>query len=202
VGLLTQGAAASSGIEIDYIWNNVAYIGTLPNPPIPFQFDSVSTTNSKCEIHAWNNTVVGGAGTCMRTVSRGNGNFGVLDIQNNHCISNVAAPTGIISLGVTGNTYTNLNNVLQTLAVATAQGYTPSEPFAYSPTAGGATISAGLNLTALAAGATISLLQDTTFGGSRATKPRPASGAWDAGAYEFVVGTKPTPPTNLTITVI
>lgn len=201
VMILCQGAAPNNGAEIDYVWNNVFYVGTDANPPIPLQFDSISTNMANCQVHAWNNTIVGGAGACMRTVSRGNGNFGVLDIQNNHCISDTAAPGGIIELGVTGTTLKNNNNVLQTQKAAAAQGYSNTEQFFYSPTAGGATIGAGANLESLATGALASLAQDTGYAGERTTVARPTSGAWDVGAYQFVAGTgtAPTPPTNLEI---
>ena len=202
VGILTQGGAPGSGVETNYIWNNVAYVGSSANPPIPFQFDSVSTSNSKCEVHIWNNTVVGGAGVCMRTISRGNGNFGVLDIQNNHCISDVAGPNGIIELGVSATTLVNSNNLLQTQAVAAKQGYAATEPFAYSPILGGSTIGAGLNLLSKAIGLIATLAQDTTYAGSRPTIARPTSGAWDIGAYEFHASGAPAPPTNVMIGTI
>jgi hypothetical protein len=198
VGILTQGGASSSGVEIDYIWNNVAYTGNVAT--IPLQFDSVSTSNSSSQIHAWNNTIYGGSSLpCMRTVSRGNGNFGILDIQNNHCISD----SSVISLGVGGNIYTNNNNLLTASATASSLGFTSSETFAYSPTSSSSpTIGAGANLSVLALVATLSLDADTTFGGVRSTLLRPLLGAWDVGAYQFsgsVSTTKPAPPTGVQV---
>jgi hypothetical protein len=200
VGILTQGNSPSNGIEKDYLWNNVAYIGATATPPIPMQFDSVSTSNSSSEVHAWNNTIFGGSGgVCMRTVSRGNGNFGVLDIQNNHCISG----SGILTNSQTGNTFTNVDNLLMSLATATSQGYTSAQTYAYSPTlVSNATVGVGANLTSLASGATASLVNDTTYGGARSTNGRPApAAAWDAGAYEFS-GAAPSPPTNVTVIIL
>jgi hypothetical protein len=203
VGILTQGAASSSGIEKDYLWNNVAYVGSVSGPPIPFQFDSVSTSNGSSEVHAWNNTIdAGSGGVCMRTVGRGNGNFGALDIRNNHCISDV----GTISLGPSGNTYLNTNNVLMSTATAASQGYTSSEIYAYSPTAAtDGTVGAGINLANLVSSVFSTLSTDTSYGGIRLSKSRPSIGAWDAGAYEFSSsGTSgaPAPPTNLKVLVI
>jgi hypothetical protein len=202
VGILTQGAAPTSGAEIDYLWNNVAYVGSVSSPPIPMQFDSVSTSLSGSQVHAWNNTIYGGNGVCMRTVDRGNGNFGVLDIQNNHCISD----QGTISLGPSGNTYKNSNNVLMSLATAASQGYTSSEAYAYSPTsASNGTVGAGLNLTSLASASFATLVSDTPYVGVRLTKGRPSTGAWDAGAYEYSTsGTSgaPSPPTNVKVLVV
>jgi hypothetical protein len=200
VGILTQGNSSNNGIEKDYLWNNVAYIGATSSPPIPMQFDSVSTSNSSSEVHAWNNTIFAGSGgVCMRTISRGNGNFGVLDIQNNHCISG----SGILTNSQTGNTFTNVDNLLMSLATATSQGYTSAQTFAYSPTlVGNATVGVGANLTSLASGATASLVNDSTYGGTRSTNGRPApAAAWDAGAYEFS-GAAPSPPTNVSIIIL
>src|SRR4029077_13899624 len=203
VGILTQGAAPSSGIEIDYLWNNVAYVGSVSSPPIPMQFDSVSSSNSRSEIHAWNNPIVGGSrDVCMRTIGRGNGNFGVIDIENNHCISDV----GMITLGTNANTYKNTNNVLMDTSAAASQGYTSSETYAYSPTSGSSgTVGAGTNLSGLASGNAATLDKDITYAGVRPTNSRPSSGAWDAGAYQFSssgASGAPAPPTNVKFVVI
>ena len=203
VGLLTQGAAPSSGVEIDYIWNNVAYVGSVSSPPIPLQFDSVSNSNGSSEVHAWNNTIVGGSSdVCMRTIGRGNGNFGVIDIENNHCISDV----GMITLGTNANTNKNTNNVLMSASAAASQGFSSSGKYAYSPTsASNGTVGAGANLTSLASANTATLAKDTTYSGARSTNSRPSSGAWDAGAYQFSSSGSsgaPAPPTNVKVVVI
>jgi hypothetical protein len=138
----------------------------------------------------------------MRAVNRGNGNFNVLDIENNHCISD----QGVITLGITGNTYTNVTNVLMSTATAATQGYTSSETYAYSPTsATNGTVGAGTNLTSLVSASTAALDKDTAYVGMRSTNFRPSSGAWDAGAYEYSSsGTTgaPAPPTNVKVLVV
>jgi hypothetical protein len=203
VGLLTQGAPSTTGVEIDYIWNNVAYVGSVSSPPIPMQFDSVSTSMSNCEVHAWNNTIYTGTGYgfCMRTINRGLGNFGVLDLRNNHCI----AGTGLISLGVTGNTYVDTNNVLDSTTAnynAPPAGNPP--PFAYSPISSSAnTIGYGQNLSSLATGQLATLVSDTAYGGYSSTNSRGSSsctptpgtpGCWDVGAYQFPSTQSSAPP--------
>jgi hypothetical protein len=203
VGIITQGVAPSGSNEVDYIWNNVYYVGSVSSPPIPFQFDSTLSPNTGSSVHAWNNTIYAGTGTyCMRAVNRGNGNFNVLDIENNHCISD----QGVITLGITGNTYTNVTNVLMSTATAATQGYTSSETYAYSPTsATNGTVGAGTNLTSLVSASTAALTADTAYVGTRSTNFRPSSGAWDAGAYEFSSsGTTgaPAPPTNVKVLVV
>lgn len=194
VNILTQGNGGS-GAEIDYLWNNVDYIGS--SAPIPFQFDTPFTNQAGSQIHAWNNTVVGGAsGVCMRTINRGNGNLGVLELLNNHCISSV----GDITLGVTGTSYTN-TDLLMSVALANAQGYTAAEMYVYSPTsAANGTVGVAGNLSSKATGTFTTLQQDTTYGGVRPTNTRPSVGAWDYGAYQFKSNAAtPAPPTNLKV---
>ena len=198
VGILTQGAPSSSGWELDYIWDNVYWIGTQASPPIPFQFASLSTNNGNSEVHVWNNTIYAGNQSCMRTPV-GSGNFGVLDLQNNHCMTNGS----LISLVQTGMTYINNNNITQSTAAAAAQGYTQSSTYAFSPPSGGSTIGAGVNLTSTCSGNYVTLCSDTTYGGTRMTTARPGSGAWDAGAYEYSGGPAPTwVPTQVTPIVL
>jgi len=201
VALLTQGAPPSSGWEIDYIWNNVFYIGTMSNPPIPMQFAALSSSNSNSQVHAWNNTIYAGSSqVCFRTPV-GSGNFGVLDLQNNLCISDA----GLIAIVQTGNTYTNNNNVLMGTSAAASQGFTSSGQYAYAPTAStNGTVGAGVNLASLATGNFATLLKDTTYAGTRTTLSRP-SGAWDVGAYQYGASSTsgtPTPPTNVKVLVV
>jgi hypothetical protein len=185
VGILTQGAAANSGREFDYLWNNVVYVGSVGSPQIPVQFDSISTQNVSSSVYAWNNTVVGGTGdVCMQTINRSNGNFQLLQLINNHCISD----QGIITLNITGNTYTNTTNILMGTSTATAQGYTSSQTYAYSPTvSSNGTIGLGTNLESTAINQFVTLQQDTTYGGARGPNNHPPTISWDVGAYQFVV---------------
>lgn len=185
VPVLTQGAAANSGREFDYLWNNVVFVGSVGSPQVPVQFDSISTQNVSSSVYAWNNTIVGGTSvTCMATINRSNGNFQILQLINNHCISN----QGIVTLNITATTYTNTTNLLMSTATATAQGYTSSETYAYSPAASGnGTVGAGTNLESTAINQFVTLQQDTTYGGVRGPNTHPPTVAWDVGAYQFVV---------------
>lgn len=203
VGFLGQGAAPNGGWELDYLWNNVIYVGNVSSPPIPIQFSAVSGSNGNSQVHAWNNTIYAGSSdVCIRTLSQGGGNFGVVDIQNNHCISD----QGLIALGLGGNTYTNTHNVLMSTGTAASQGYTSSERYAYSPAAAtDGTVGAGVNLTAVALSSIATLLSDATFGGIKLASSRPLVGAWDAGAYQFSSSGNsgaPAPPTNVKVVVV
>lgn len=140
--------------------------------------------------YIYNNTIVSNGGACM-----GNGEASPRSIThyaNNHCINvnsycDVTGTTGINDSG----------NVMQTTAKATADGYTSSEGYAYSPAAAGnATVGAGINLTSLCASMP-DLCNDATYAvgydsvnhrviaPARTPKARPATGAWDAGAYQY-----------------
>src|ERR1019366_7310832 len=194
VGILTQGGAPSSVAEIDYLWNNVAYVGTTTGPPIPFQFDSTSTNMAGSAVYAYNNTIYGGSSVCMRTTDRGNGNYGTLDVRNNHCINTSGGGTAacgsggnLITLQITGTSCTIANNKIDgatTNFAAPPSGSSFPPPYAYSPANGSAdTISYGQNLSSLATGSLATLANDTAYGAFRAAIARPAT--WDAGAYEY-----------------
>ena len=204
VGILTQGAAPSSGAEIDYLWNNVAYVGSVSSPPIPFQFDSVSTNMAGSAVYAYHNTIYGGSGVCFRTSNRGNGSFGTLDWRNNHCITSGATFAQIQATGKTQNIANNIVDTSSTGFNSPSPGLPP--PYAYSPTSSAsATVGQGQNLSGVAKGPLASLAGDTSYagfggmtsrGGTSCTPTPGVPGCWDAGAYQFAAG-QPTPPSNL-----
>ncbi len=200
VGILTQGGAPTNGAEIDYLWNNVAYVGSISSPPIPFQFDTGSTNMAGSAIYAYNNTIYGGAGFCMRSSNRGNGDFGAIDLRNNHCISQA----GLVNLQTSAKVLTNANNLLD--STATNYNSPPSgnpPPFAYSPSSSSAnTVGYGQNLSGVATGILATLAYITTYGGygpansrgGSSCSPTPGTpGCWDAGAYLFGSGGPPAP---------
>jgi len=199
VAILTSGGAPSSGWEIDYLWNNVAYVGSVPNPPIPMEFSNVNNSGSSSgAIYAWNNTVYGGStAVCFRTLNQGSGSFGPVLLVNNHCISD----QGLLMNGL-GNP-TQSGNVTQSVSAAAAAGYSASERYAYSPTsASSPTVGAGSNQVSVALGNIATLLMDTTYAGPRTPNSRPLTGTWDAGAYQFsssAAAAPPTPPTNVKV---
>ena len=186
--ILTQGTPATGSNEIDYIWNNVIYVGSVPNPPIPIQLDTLMSPNTGSEAHVWNNTIYAGpSAVCVRTLNEGNGNYSVLDLQNNFCISD----QGFGALLNPGNTETINNNVVMATKDAVTAGLASSQPYAYQPTApdcGGVPncpVGAGTNLLIPATGNFATLANDTTYGGQRSTHIRPTSGTEDAGAYQY-----------------
>lgn len=197
--ILAQGVGGN-GSEVDYVWNNVGYVGSASQLPAAlFQFSSYET-GSNSAIFAFNNTAYGGSSVpCFRTLSQGGPKFATLTLVNNHCISD----SGFIDNGLGGNAGTIGNNVTMTVSQASSQGFTASGAYAYAPTSKTAgTVGAGTSLASLATGNLATLLNDTTYGGTRSTQARSSSGAWDAGAYQFGGPTSsgpPAPPTNVKV---
>src|SRR5208337_4007042 len=134
--------------------------------------------------------------------------------ENNHFIG--FSPASLSSVydiesGVTPTITNNGDEVFQTTAVASGQGYVASNN--YAPTAAiNATVNAGANLTSSCStfSSDSALCYGTSDGASGTgglliypTIPiiaRPTTGAWDAGAYEYQSGTPqaPTPTFNPT----
>ena len=206
-----------------YVFNNVFFNNmSCPSGCSPAGFMYVNNAggaNSTVSFYFYNNTVDSSSlvdfapSNAPLLPFSGNGIF-----QNNHFI-------GISSLG---GAYTNSgaaslkvsdngNEVYQTVSAANGQGYTASNN--YAPTgSGGATVGTGANLSGncsvfssdndFCMGTSGSVLEANGSGGQLANFPainmtsRPASSAWDAGAYMYGSSTsKLNPPTNLSATV-
>jgi hypothetical protein len=194
--------------EVDYVWNNLWYniLGNTPEGPQTRGQTGITST-------FWNNTIVPpSGGTCIQFSGQPGGSFTSITIENTHCIS-----TGPFASGSFSGTAPILNNnVLMTPTIATAQGYTASQTYAYSPTSsGGGTVGAGKticgvektcagDLAALANDTVYSCTQQTVNGvvevvcPARAVVPRPG----DVGAFQYAAGGgAPAPPTSLAAVV-
>lgn len=184
-----------------------------------------SGSGSTCTI--FNNTVEGGvdggppSGSIVRAGSF-NGHTGpsAINLYNNHIISSNST---IITTKDCSNSPCTVTQIpspqtRQDLSTANSQGYTSKQAYAFSPTStSDATVGKGVNESGLCA--TISnhnatagaaCMEDTTYGiaydsashtvngFARTPLPRPSSGAWDAGAYQFGATTgDPNPPSGL-----
>jgi len=190
--------------ETDYVWNNVI----VPTSTVGSNGPHLPQSGTPTAMYFFNNTVANWP-ACFE--SSGNGTYtwtGVLLIQNNHCIP--ASGSGTVSGSPTGGTTTISNNVGMTTATANSQGYTNAETYVYSPISGCTsatcgTVQAGVNLTSTVPAGFVT--SDTTYACSQQTistvvqsvcpartvNVRPASGAWDAGAYEVVSSGLSTP---------
>lgn len=204
-----------NGSETDYVMNNIIYgvsPGQTPNGP-------EAGPSTGLSMYFWNNTIVDPNGNTCFFPSGQTGSYTVIDFRNNHCISPASSALGS---GFTVTTLINSNNLLQTASTADSNSspqydqYTSSETYVYSPVAStNSTVGAGTNLTSNWPGGfstndtSYACTQQTISGVVQAVCParianaRPASGAWDVGAYQFSSSTAqaPQPPTNLQATV-
>jgi hypothetical protein len=198
-----EGQIGNPG-ETDYIWNNIWY-----NPGPGANNPQVPQSETPVAMYFWNNTIVGGDG-CIHDAAHGYSWSKAFRSQNNLCIS----ATGSNSSGSpSAGSVVISNNVGLTDSLATAGGFTSSQAIAYSPTsASSPTVGKGANLTSLwPAGfkvldgslictqQTVSTVVQVVCSGT--PKALSASGAWDAGAYQWngnaSSGGQPTPPTNV-----
>jgi hypothetical protein len=191
--------------ETDYVWNNIWYNPNLLNPS-QANGPEVPQSETPVAMYFWNNTVVDSADGCMGNAGHGSTFSTAFKSQNNLCIN----PTGSAS-NASFNPFTTSNNLGLTDSQATTDGYTNSQTVAYSPTSSSSpTVGAGTNLTSVwpagfstqDAGLICTMQTVNTVVQMVCTGtpiPRPTSGAWDIGAYQFSAASsaKPNPPTNV-----
>ncbi|MGH8280562.1 MAG: DUF11 domain-containing protein, partial [Gammaproteobacteria bacterium] len=185
----------------EFIFNNIATDVTMAIDGAgvnTFLLSAISATGTR---YVFNNTCEGGPDAapgpqqgCYRELDGG-----TVYLSNSHTITSASS-----IFDVDAGTLTPTTNVTQTQSVANGQGYSFSQTFQFSPTAvGDATVGAGTNETSICnmipdANVQAACMQDTTYavgydsvnhkvlsGPARTPNARPASGAWDAGAYAF-----------------
>jgi hypothetical protein len=197
-----------------YAYNNLIY-GNGMDSDKGISIGSHPSDGTTGTYYIYNNTIDPEGGSCM-----GNGEpspRSTTHYANNHCINSSTICDG------TGTTCSNDGgNLTQTLAQASADSsphldqYTSSETYPFSPIAStNSTVGAATNLTALCSGNLAALCNDSSYANydtvnhrvvMRAAVTRPATGAWDIGAYQFSTSqvpvppppSLPAPPTNLT----
>jgi hypothetical protein len=141
----------------------------------------------------YNNTMYGNGGTrnCIDMGSGPNNSAMFVALQNNHCITGANPYWNNQATGSTITNYAgsavaatiNASSVVQSASTATSQGYTQAN--VYAPTASAnatvafASNANSANLTSLCAGDLTPLCSDI-YG-----KPRPTTGGWQAGAYQY-----------------
>jgi hypothetical protein len=193
----------------DYIYNNVGhdvFCGgncnnfDVSNPGTTYMIYN-NTWESMNATAIWANGITGNGAT-------------FIDL-NNHYITNNGtgcAAVYVLTSRVNGGVTSCSGNVFQTISAANAQGYTSANDFA--PTAQStATVGTGTNQTNMGSLFGPAFLESTTeacaYNSTNHTvscpvitvNNRPATGAWDAGAYISGRGAQPAAPTNLIATV-
>jgi hypothetical protein len=169
--LLHPGASGATNVAL-FIYNNIIW-----NVASPVDIDeyNISVPNSATVTHFFNNTMVGtGIGAVKRNQTYHLTEF---DCENNFWINdgplNPIFTAAVTSAYAPVGTVIDTSNLMVSVSTAAADGYTAGNGFA--PTASTSpTVGAATNLTSLG-------LFTTDFNGN----PRPATGAWDVGAYEF-----------------
>ncbi|MHB8652840.1 MAG: hypothetical protein ACYDA9_03075 [Terriglobia bacterium] len=200
------------------IFNNVMYdtdTGNVLDLAAPLINNGCANNGTYCNVGGtdlvYNNTMECGPDSNPNAVCAAGISSSVVAValENNHFISSAGS-----YWNTNGVTPTLITNLQQSLATANGQGYSSAEFDPFSPTASGnSTVGAGTNLTSSCTGSASTLCSDTPIGVAynstthtvsvpfRTTNSRPASGAWDIGAYEFASAPppiKPNPPISIT----
>ncbi len=148
-----------SSANTAYIYNNLIY----NTPPIAIQFQN-NQNGAAIKGYVYNNTIVNSSGAvALRSIC----SSCTVVAENNFSINDGGFATGFTSQTVA-------DNLEETTAQATAAGYTAANN--WQPTSASApTVGAGVNLSSV-------------FTTDLVGNPRPSSGAWDIGAYQYVQG--------------
>ena len=176
--------SASNGLgNTQYVYNNLVW-NAGANPPIVINSQSMLTGSTSNQF-IYNNTLAGGAAACIQVAAQFLPATNLF-VQNNHCISDQSGSQAWCWNNAGGNFQCGLvtsvvfsNNILMTTAASASQGYLAANSF-QPPSAGAATVGAGLNLSASCPSAGAALCAD------RLGAARPANTSlWDAGAYLY-----------------
>jgi hypothetical protein len=191
-----------------YFFNNVQYdnMNAISGPAACIRLNSVSNSSSTQQAYIYNNTT---DSSCLFKFEKANSPLtpwnGTGYFQNNHFIG--FSPASLASAYVCDNpgyqcnvTDTSLTEVYQTVAVANGEGYTAANNYAPTLSSNDTVVVAGSNNSSSCSvfSADMALCSGTsgavTQSGGNITYPaitivaRPATGSWNAGAYQFQLG--------------
>ena len=172
------GLSSPSTNTTTYMFNNLF----IHSQQEPMQFDDreLVVANPSIFIGIYNNTVVGESGALVVGNNNPTYHFSAVDVRDNFWIMSVTPIIGSPTI------LTNSFNLQLSSATATSDGYTLAN--SYQPTsASSPTVGVGTNLTLLG------FITNDIVGVAR-----PATGAWDVGAYQYVSNSIP----NYTFTVV
>jgi hypothetical protein len=225
-GMSCEGFQVGNPGETTYAWNNVWNVGYNVNggdngPQLP-QGGSPTVA-----LYFFNNTIFWGSyqSHCVNVSTNGNKWSSAFVMENNHCITGVNPSGSSQSGNMVDNTITGAasivfsNNIVESQATASGQGYTSAESYMFSPaSSSGPTVGAGANLGSVSWWPAGFDTKDTAYACTqqtvstvvqvvcpvRAANTRPTGSlAWDAGAYSFSSGSvAPNPPSGLAAIVV
>ncbi len=213
------GSSCSTGVT-DYIFNNVEWNPGWGSLSISSEEWTSQTMTSNPTFYIWNNTFYSNSGTnnCI-----GAGQFYgnsptapmYFNLYNNHCISD---QTGMVAFGIndakdcttasecgTWNGLSNPNgsttqaalataNLVMTPSNATSQNYVIANQLASTSTSNGTVKASGTNLTSSSPGCSTSGLSNLCTDVRGVSRPVSGGGAWNMGAYQYLSGKVPQPP--------
>jgi hypothetical protein len=192
-----NSSIGSSGVT--YAFNNVLFNNVAGN-----DVDNCQEGTNCGTTYYFNNTFQCGNSSSVGSCQSGSSGA----IQHAIWINNQCIATSCVSASYSGYTYSETTDLVQSVATASGQGYTYNSTYAFQPTSGsGGTVGAGTNETALCttisglnAAAGTACQNATGYAGvynttnhtvtfpALALNTRPASTAWDIGAYEYASG--------------
>jgi hypothetical protein len=214
---VTNGETYDVAVTISgYVFNNVFF--NNGNGANMYMDETGKSGETGVNDYWYNNTLGDNTGT-LRFFGNGNGRVwnGRTTFQNNHIIGyspNALSSVYNCNAGALCNITDNGSEIYQSQSAANGQGYVPSNN--YAPTAASnSTVNAGINATsfcnsipdATASAACKNGNATVTYDSLKhavvlpTPVPRPSSGAWDSGAYEYTASDTVNPPSGLSAIV-
>jgi hypothetical protein len=190
-----------------YVYNNAIYDTSVGFDSQGVAIGGHASTGNIGTVYVYNNTIEPG-GSCMGSGDTGGSILATVHYANNHCITSEG-----ICLNTAVTCVNDGTNLFQSLAAANSAGYNDAQTYAFSPTSSGSpTVGKGTDYASMCSGSAAALCSDTTYAtynttnhtvAMRTVVPRPSSGAWDIGAYQYSSSQAqaPQPPVGLQATV-
>jgi hypothetical protein len=164
-----NSVSAANGQPTWYIYNNVVICNNYETVEIdPY------SAGTPMYLYIYNNTFDNNLGVQINVVSRST-QPNLVSYFNNLMIGGSSPALGGTASVKSGN------NIITTEAAANAAGYLPAQ-FYSTPSASAMTVGQGANFTSMGWPA---INYSTSRGNNTTPNPRPATGAWDVGAYQF-----------------
>ncbi|HEV2500908.1 MAG TPA: hypothetical protein VGY31_15155 [Terriglobia bacterium] len=204
--------------QTDYIFNNVSHD---ENTGGSSNWGAICDNGAApCgSIVLFNNTQEAGLPGVTGYIWGSSQSMGLTTSVNNHWITNNGTGTSAAFDWTGGSSVTESTSVYQTLSTANGQGYTSASDFSPTSSSGATVTASGTNETtgycadsvlhntaAEAAckegitGVSYNQTNHTVVYPAFPATPRPATGAWEVGAYQFGGASAVNPPTSLTAT--